>query len=354
MKTLYLFPLLFLFLSSCIEPIKFNIDRQGGQLVVDGSISNEGGLQRIKLSTTTGSDRIPTPVTGAQVKIFDDMGLSEDYVTDFVDPGTYILLGHTIQGTIERTYYIEIVLFDGRTYRSVPEKIRPQPGEMEAISYDFSEKQEVNEYAVILENTFIDVFIDVDLNEVSEEPFFLRWDVEEVFLLSPTDFPDPFAAVPPPCYVYVYPSATDLNLFDGSKSNATYLDEVQVASQKLDYGFREKHYFSVYQKSLGREAFEYWKKVDQLLSNAGNVFDTPPAPIPGNIYNINNPEEEVLGYFEAVSSSVIRFNTYRSDIPLDQILECKYIPSKPYQSYPDYCLNCLTRRNSTYERPPFF
>lgn len=354
MKYLSILLILFLILPSCVEQISFPVRRLGGQLVVDGSITNLDGSQVVKLSFTSNSARIPEPINDAQIRIFDDEGNSEAYIHDEKHPGTYILPSNTVKGEIGRTYYLEINLSDGRVFRSVPEKMPAHPAKLDSIYYDFSIQQEVSESAIISEDLYIDAFINVDLSEAGREDLFLRWDVEEVFLLSPTDFPDPFGSVPPPCYVYVYTSDDDLNLFDGSKNKPAFINSLQIASQKIDYGFREKHYFSVYQKSLSRESFEYWKKIDALLSNVGNIFDTPPAPIPGNIYNVNDKEDEALGYFEAASVSEIRFRTFRDDIPVDQILECKYEVYKSFSDYPDYCLNCLTPRNSTYARPDFF
>jgi hypothetical protein len=341
---------------ACVEQIDFPVERTGGQLVVDGGITDSEEAQFVKLSFTAESDRVPVPVEDAQVKIFDDLGQSEDYFHDGETPGTYALYGNVVQGRIGRTYYLQVILSDGRVYRSAPEKMPSHPVSMESIDYDFSIQEKVSETSIISQDLHIDVFMDVDLSEAidQDQEVFLRWDVEEVFLLTPTDFPDPFGNVPPPCYVYVYTSATDLRLFDGSENRSTRLNDLQVASRAIDFSFREKHYFSVYQKSLTQEAFQYWRKVDALLSNNGNIFDTPPAPLPGNMYNVNDPEEEVLGYFEAASQRVIRFKTYREDIPLDQILECQYSPAKFYSQYPDYCLDCLTIRNSTYRRPDFF
>lgn len=354
MNDKHLLLLLCLMASACVEQIDFPVERAGGQLVVDGGITDSGGQQYVKLSFTSESDRVPVPIEDAQVKIFDDRGQSEDYFHHEEDPGTYLLYGNQVKGEIGRTYYVQIILSDGRVYRSVPEKMPAHPVRMESIDYDFSIREKVGETSILSEDLYIDVFIDVDLSAATEREIFLRWDVEEVFLLTPTDFPDPFGNVPPPCYVYVYTSATDLQLFDGSENRAAALQGMQVASRAIDFSFREKHYFSVYQKSLTPEAFQYWRKIAALLSNTGNIFDTPPAPIPGNIYNINDPTEEVLGYFEATSQSVIRFRTFRSDIPVDQILECQYSPSKFYNEYPDYCLDCLAIRNSTYRRPDFF
>ena len=346
--------------TACVERIQFDIIRGGGQVIINGGISDETGRQEIQLGLTSFAARIPDPIEGAQITIFDDQGNSEAYVPDASSErrGWYYLPGSTVQGVPGRTYHLEIQLPDGRAYRSIPEKMPEQPGAMTAINYELSIEEEVSESIVVTEEMYINVFIDADLRQEHAEPYFIRWDVEEVYLLTPTDFPDPFGNVPPPCYVYVYTNAGDVKLFDGREQQQVLLENFPVARQLVGIEFREKHYFSVIQRSISQEAYEYWRKVDQLLSNGGNIFDTPPAPIPGNIYNVNDPEEEVLGYFEASSSSVVRFRTFPSDFPRDdlQILDCLYTEEKGFRRdrYPNYCLDCLSVRNSTHVRPDFF
>ena len=51
------------------------------------------------------------------------------------------------------------------------------------------------------------------------------------------------------------------------------------------------------QMSISKRAFNFWTLVQQQLSNFGSPFDTPPASIEGNMYNINDPDETVLGFF---------------------------------------------------------
>ncbi len=347
--------LLTLFTTSCVQRINFDIIRGGGQLIINGSITDEVGEQELQLGFTAFSARIPEPVMGATVTIFDDQGNSEQYFeVGRSRPGIYILAGEVVTGEIGRTYFLEIVMADGRTYRSIPEKMPEQPGNIQNLDYNFSVEEVVSDAIIVSEETFINVTLDADFSGEHKEPYFVRWDVEEVYLLTPTDFPDPFGNIPPPCFVYVYTSAGSINLFDGGDRPRVRLEGLQVARQEVDITFLEKHYFTVFQRSITREAHEYWKKVDQLLSNAGTIFDIPPAPIPGNIYNVDDPEEEVLGYFGAASTTLERFRTFRSDIPLQFVLECEYTPNKRRSEYPMRCLDCLSVRNSTHERPDFF
>lgn len=345
--------LLLVFTGSCIERIDFKVERKPGQLIVDGDLTNEKGDQVLILSETAENARIPIPIEDAEVTLYNDQGIYAAYYPDRRNPGSYVLGGNNIELEIGGTYFIEIKLSNGKRYRSVPETMPAHEASLENIRYNFTREKEVSSSSIVSESNFINAYIDVDLSQVSS-PVFLKWEVQEVFLLTPTDFPDPFGNVPPPCYVYVNTSDIDLNLFNSTDTDVNALRGLKVASQKLTWAFREKHYFTVKQLSMSQEAYEYWEKADDLLSSVGTIFDIPPAPIPGNIYNVDDEREETLGYFSVSSSSLIRFRTFRDDIPFDQILECTYSQFKRFNDYPDYCLDCSSIRNSTFTRPDFF
>lgn len=351
-KIIYALPALFLLLSSCIEQIRFDVPREGGQIIVDGRFTDEFSQQEIKLGFSATNTSIPTPIRDATITLFDDQGNQIGYTEDPKRPGTFVMDLPGMEAIAGRSYFIEVNLPSGETYRSVPEVFTPNPAQLSNIRYEFSTRERTNEAAIVFEAPFIDVYVDTDLSAADDKPFYLRWDVEEVYKLTPTDFPDPFGNIPIPCYVYVYTSAQNPILFDGSNTDATSIDNLLVGSQEIGIEFLEKHFFSVYQRSLSREAFEYWEKVASLVTNVGSIFDAPPAPIPGNIYNVNDPEEEALGYFEVAGTTVLRFSTIRQDIPQRLIPQCEYSPS--ITEYPVECLNCLRKRNSTIVRPPFF
>jgi hypothetical protein len=62
-----------------------------------------------------------------------------------------------------------------------------------------------------------------------------------------------------------------------------------------------KYSLNVRQFSLSRKAFDYFNTLRELSKEAGNMYETQPANIPGNIYNTDNPDEEVIGLFYASS-----------------------------------------------------
>ncbi len=355
MRNIFIFFIVLICLTTCIDPIDFETDRVGGEIVIDGMFTNEPVVQTVKVGRAAFRARVPVEVSNARVRIYNGDGEFADYLENPEDQGTYELPVGTMPAEIGQSYYIEVITPDDEVYVSDPEIMPAQPGTLDTVYYEFGTQRTVDENAIISVDQVIRIFGDVDLTQAPDEPYFLRWDVEEVYLLSPTDFPDPFGFIPPPCYVYVYTTEADLLLYDGTNKAPAKLEKLSLGLQELDRTFVEKHFFSVYQRSLTPKAFEFFDRVDQILNTGGTIFDTPPASIPGNIRNTTNPENEALGYFSVVSSQVKRFRTFKFELPVEIEQECLFRPWKPFAAdYERYCLDCLTVRNSSHVRPPFF
>jgi hypothetical protein len=97
----------------------------------------------------------------------------------------------------------------------------------------------------------------------------------------------------------------EVKLF-GTKSRQQHLEEYQVHSRVLapDDEFLEMHYFTVYQKVISQEAYDYWERIEIVASQSGDLFDQPPVTVEGNIFEKENPENFVLGYFEVSGKSI--------------------------------------------------
>ena len=51
------------------------------------------------------------------------------------------------------------------------------------------------------------------------------------------------------------------------------------------------------QRSLTKSAFQFFDLLQNQLNIQGNIFDPPPAKLGTNIINLDNPDEDVIGYF---------------------------------------------------------
>jgi hypothetical protein len=338
-----------LLLSGCLSPINLETVNLAGVLAVQGQVSNIADQNRISLGHTAETDRLPIPLSDASITLFDDLGNSYSYQEDDIVPGSYVLNG--IEGIPGRTYHIKIITPSGEIYESVPETM-PDVTAQFVTSYEIVSEEYTDFEGTILTQPFVKIRCNIALPS-SEKSTYLRWFIQEDFLLSPTDFPDPFNAIPPPCFVTQNADPQTLVLVDVGNIKTSTIDNLLIGSRIVDWSFLERHYFTTYQSSLTKEAYEYWRKVNILANQVGSIFDTPPAEIQGNVFRVDDPEEKVLGYFQAANQSLDRFFLLPSDFPFPLLMEpCTYYNYK--FTYPSRCIDCLSARNSSYRRPEWF
>jgi hypothetical protein len=83
------------------------------------------------------------------------------------------------------------------------------------------------------------------------------------------------------------------------------------------------------QYALSSNAFQYWNLLEKQNQESGGFYETQPARIQGNIHNIADPAERVLGFFNVSSVTQKRIFTEESfQFPIIDN-ECKLIPIGP-------------------------
>jgi surface polysaccharide O-acyltransferase-like enzyme len=60
----------------------------------------------------------------------------------------------------------------------------------------------------------------------------------------------------------------------------------------------------IHQLSISDEAHAFFSLLDKQISIDGDIFDPPPAFIRGNMINLDNQEENVIGYFFASDAAI--------------------------------------------------
>lgn len=344
--------LLIISFQSCIDEITFDpSDQVKSQLVVDGRITTSEGPQILKLSTTQIDNlKKPSPVTDAKITIFDNFGNVEEYVQLGFNAGEYHLMNDIIKGEIGRTYFIEIELRDGSIFQSEPETLMPVP-KMTNIEIDFIQETEFDITGLPKTSNFAQVLIDTPIpNE--EDGVFLRWDVESDWLVLDRDDPcNPFD-VPTACYFNDNIILEELRPFSSRALELNELSDWAVGRRIVDFSFQFKQYLSVYQYSLTPRAFTFFEQISALSNIEGNLFDEPPAAISGNLFNVNDPNEKVLGYFSASEVDTVRTFLVKEDIPFNFMEICQLIWPRPPCN--DICYECERMDGASTIKPDFF
>ena len=334
---------------TCVEPISFEADDEVGILVVDGILPANGDTSTIRLlRTDILGKRVFPEVRGATISIRDDIGQYEIY--EEIESGHFVLPGKFVTPEVGRIYQLEIILADGTTYHSRPEKIPVAP-EIDSLTFNVSIEQQIVDETRELERRFFNLFAQGRISLAPEQTF-LRWDVEHVFAVSEITCGP--LHTPKTCYVKPPINPNLLFLLDGSKLNEGAIFKEQLTRQPMDFAFGQTASFYVSQKAINRAAFQYWNNVDKIVNDIGTIFDAPPAGIPGNMFNVADPGELVLGYFTVYDERKKLALIRAADLGEYAELPFCGIAGFPPDPLPDACCSCTSFEHSSTIRPSYW
>jgi hypothetical protein len=206
-----------------------------------------------------------------------------------------------------------------------------------------------------VDQTFISIYINTSLKNQHGESGGMRWTVEEVY--SFTDLPcHPYFDPSTTCYFKIPPNDSHLKIFKSEANVQPNLHGYQILSRMIapDDEFVERHYFSVYQYTISQETYNFWEQVQIVTSQAGDLLDRPAAAVIGNIFEKDNPDNHVLGYFEVSGKNTRRIYTLPHLIGDNHILET--CPPQRNSIIQDKCCFCymLDEAENRVERPEYW
>lgn len=335
---------------SCIDPITINAESDDRLLVIDGFFSTAATAHNITLSYTrdVGSG-ISDPALNAIVKIIDGQGNSAIYEEE--QNGIYTIDDAAFRGKEGESYYLEITLANNQQYQTAPQVIPPKVIPQN-LRFSIEKDQSVNEFNILVEKTFIKLLIDTPVKKDGEN-LFLRWRTDEVY-----SFADEACGgldMPRTCYVTLMPKQ-DIATLSGRNLSEGVIENIPIFSKLLQPKmpeFEGKHAFNVYQQSITKSAFDYLENINKVALQTGSIFDAPPAAIPGNLFNVADPDELVLGFFEVSSIDTIRTFVRPIDFQgkYSFLQYCK-------NTFPDRftrdCCECLTIEGSSTVQPDYW
>ncbi len=291
-------------LNACIDPVDINTTEEKKLLVVEGFISTKPGPHTFKLSKSAKYGSIFVGFSqkeeNATIFIKDDLG--KQVFLDELSPGLY-QTPKGYQAEVGRTYTLIINSKSGQ-YISLPEKLEPVPiiKKLEARFKKFpSVIPEIFKSGIEIYSTF---------DDPADSQNFMFWDARGTFIMNTR--PDLFTyrdgegkiiSAPKDCCARCFfeerKAEAEFRIYSDSKTNGN--ENRVLAAYIPDDGarFDEKYLIRIEQYSLSRKAFQFYNLLNEQLSISGDIFDPPPAGTNGNIVNITNPEQQVIGFFHA-------------------------------------------------------
>lgn len=323
MKAFYFGLLIIVLVPGCVKPyLPPAAAEESSLLVVDANIVI-GSSMKVKIFRTKSLlDTLPaTPVTAASVTLESASGSSFELVA--TDPGTYVGTGAT---AIEK-YRLHLNA-DGKEYLSeyVDTKITPP---IDSIYW----KEDG------------DVFIYVDTHDDQALTRYYMWDFEETteyhaVFDSNIDFRNGELIFITPeemrfaCFRH-FPSTTVLlgtsKELDRDVISNFLLTRIVNDNSKINF----RYSILVKQYALSEAAYRYWKIIKQNSEESGDLFDPQPSQLHGNIHNVGDPGEVVVGYLNISTSSEKRLFISQSELSMivyPDIDFCKEFFIRPEQA----------------------
>ena len=332
--------LLLLFLHACVSSYDPNLRLNADLVLVNGIVTDQPGPQTISLSHTRSSadSSATAPISAATVEVL--VNGTTSLTLREVQPGTYQLPDGFV-GKVGSTYQLRFRTLDGVTYQSSVETMTAVPPIQRA--YDQFNPNGPKSTADALPKPVNDIYLDFQ-DPPGERNFYLwRWRLYEmqrwcatcqqgryvVLDIGPVGsgpinvigcVVDPNLGIynlydyqcRSQCWEIFYSSTTDV--FSDVYTNGQAQVAHKVASipiYQLDPAL-----VSIEQLSLSANAYRYYKLFADQVQNTGTLADSPPAPIAGNMKNLADPNENVVGYFSAASVAVKNYKIIRKNAPV--------------------------------------
>ncbi len=287
--------LLLLPLIQCVDPVSFKSVDHKAKLVIEGFISNELKLHEVKISRTTQvNDQTVVPERGASVRIV--MGNGGAMLLTEAIPGVYQT--PLFSGTVGASYQLVVTTSDGKQYTSEAVVMRS----VAPIDKVYGQYPYVTNGG----EKGIEIFLDTE--DPDKKTRFYRWEYEQTYEIQ-TPFKSKFAWTGGNHVEFRSESVDRCWKSDTLKTiliqSTKGLEKDKITAFPLKFipessmEIAVRYSINVKQYSLTEKMYSYWKMVKEVNESQGSLYDIQPGTIVGNISCTSDPDEVVLGYFDA-------------------------------------------------------
>jgi len=314
----YLIVPAFILLAGCIEEYYPDDEvLKTGTLVVQAHLNNNPGEQTLVISR---SSTLVYPefdaLSGCYVEVANREGDSREFIE--LLPGHYVFNHDDNFFRNNEEYRLIFLSPAGKHYESEFEKLHPAP-DIESLYY-MRENHASSDPDEIKEG--VQFYMDFEIEKESGR--FLRWQVTETYEIHNPEYEalifdlDRQLKVLPDssswrsCWITLnVPEIFTLDLKDveGETFRKMPLNYVNTETRRLNI----RYSILVEQMALSQSAFQYWNEQAKNSQSGGALFDSQPALSPGNICNVDDENELVIGFFSV--SGACEKRVFLTDVP---------------------------------------
>lgn len=294
---------------SCKEPYTPVVaDQNKNILVVEGTINTGADSTVIKLSrmTALSGKKVIVVESGATVSI--ESETNEKFSLPEKQKGTYAAAPLNLNPT--KKYRLSIKTTKGASYLSdfVQSK---SPPPIDSLNWELKDDG---------------VHVYVNTHDDQDKTRYYRWEYAETWIF----FANYFSLFKWNGSAIVQRNMDTENVFQcwgNEKSSSIYLGSSTKLSKDVIFKqpvgfvpsrsekFSEKYSILVKQYALTKEAYEFWESLKKNTESLGSIFDAQPSQLTGNIHNVADPNEPVVGYISAGAIQQKRIFITRQQLP---------------------------------------
>jgi hypothetical protein len=282
-----------------------------GYLVVDGVVNSGQGPTTISLSKT--------------VRLIDSFNIN--YITDAAvvvegEDNSRFPLMHTGRGQYTNSqlalnrsqkYRLSIRLADGKEYKSGFLPVNATPA-IESVNW-------------VQDGAGVHIYVDAKGN--ANTSGYYRWEYEEDWEFNAAYAPN-LRYVTGPRVDYIFQGGgADMSKFtcyqSAKSSTIEILSTARLNRDTTHYrittvpraSWKISVLYSILAKqfAISREGYEYLSRMKKNTEQTGSIFDSQPSELVGNVKNINDPGEPVIGFVEISEVHTKRIFIKRSEVP---------------------------------------
>lgn len=355
--TPFLFGMLVFGLFSCIKPVAIDLPTLDEGIAISAYLSTQKGGQEVRIQRL--APYVPAglnyAILKAEVWIMDNLGQRQNFIADPNRIGFYIPSNSDYVGELGKTYVLHVLTPDQRKLESLPQTLRAVP----PIKKVYKEENIVDDPRLGSVVNGFQVMLDVD--DPAPKGDYYRWSWVNYERIT---YCHEFDALPAggvttyttlvgvpccePCWdinrCYVNCSNVLSDVFINGKTISRH------PISRIPY-CPSDYYIEIQQRSISKEAYNYWRTVDQLTTNNGSLFDTAPAAVHGNLTCTSDPSQAVYGLFEVSDLAEGGYFIDRVTTSKPGLFTCKPL-LRPFATAA--CASCVESAYRTKIKPRFW
>jgi len=294
-------------------------------LVVEGVINSGNDSTIINLSRTVKlSESVSTQLmTNYTVAVEGEQGNS--YPLQSEGNGTYDIGPMHLDPS--QKYRLHITTPDGKQYASDYEVVKPTPP---IDSIGFAPK---SNYLQIYANA----------HDASNTTRYYRWDYSEAWRFH-AKFQSSFIvdgnmvrirhADESIYYCYANDKSSNIVLGSSEKLTQDVIFQSPITTIPSDAEKLELRYsILLKQYALTKAGYQFWENLKKNTEQLGSIFDAQPTQLQGNIHNMNDPAEPVIGYISITNPQSKRIYINKGQLPNNWIEKYPYDCGMPDSAF---------------------